>query len=395
MEIFDRLIENPLFFKWIYHPGPEIDSWWETYLKMYPEDAELILLFKKRFEALGFSAEKMSENEKRMLAKQIINSLDSIDRKKERKAYLFELMKYAAIAFIFFSVGAIAVYIKFNQKNQEWVFTETRIPNQLQGPVLILPEGNSIPLKKAESTLDYTNPEKVIVNNESIIKEKKSFDNISNNQLIIPFGNRSKVILNDGTSVWLNAGSRLIYPSKFTGNRREVVLFGEAYFEVAKNKDFPFVVKTSAIEVKVLGTKFNVSAYPEDNVIQTVLIEGGVAIQKNGAGIFDKDLLLSPNQMASFDKVAMDAKVTNVDAGSYIIWTEGLLKFDDLEMCRVLKRLERYYNVHIVYADPSIGSQRITGKLDLNKDLMKVLEYLSKVSSTEFTQMDETNYQIK
>jgi ferric-dicitrate binding protein FerR (iron transport regulator) len=87
--------------------------------------------------------------------------------------------------------------------------------------------------------------------------------------------------------------------------------------------------------------------------------------------------------------------VTSVDAGAFIIWTEGLLSFDDLEISRVLKSIERYYNIHIRYADPLLGSQRITGKLDLNKNVQQVFEYLSKVSSTTFTKIDESNYQIK
>lgn len=397
MDIYERLIENPLFFKWIYHPGPGIDAWWKTYLEMNPDEVDKILEFKQRFKELGFSGEKLNDIEKKLLARKIVLGLDLIDKKRRRNQFILGLSKYAAIALLFFSIGSVFVYLKMEVKSKEWVVSETRIPSQLQGPVLILPEGSSIPLKKSASTLDYTNPERVVINNESVINssKEKGNDNITNNQLIIPFGNRSKVTLSDNTIVWLNAGSRLIYPSKFTGDQREVMLFGEAFFEVSKNPGMPFVVKTSSIEIKVLGTKFDISAYPEDNVIQTVLKEGSVSIRRNGSGLFETDLVISPNQMASFDKTTLDSKIYNVDAGAYTIWTQGLLSFDDLEMCRVLKSLERYYNIHFRYADPMTGSQRITGKLDLNKDLQEVLEYLTKVSSTKFAKIDDSNYQIK
>lgn len=395
MDIYEKLIENPLFFKWIYHPGPEINSWWETYLELYPSDAEKIIQFKQKFSALGFSVEEMTEKEKQLLAKRIVFGLESLEKKQNRRRYIIGLAKYAAIALLFFSIGSLLVYLKMDKTGAEWMVADTRIPSQLEGPVLILPEGKSVPLKKSSSTLDYTNPEKVVVNNESVLSTTKSEDKITTNQLIIPFGNRSKITLNDNTVVWLNAGSRLIYPSRFSGDRREVVLFGEAFFEVSKNADMPFVVKTNSIEIRVLGTKFDIAAYPEDNVIQTILKEGSVSIHRNGAGLFEKDLVLAPNQMASFDKTSQDSKVTNVDAGTFIIWTEGLLSFDDLEMCRVLKSVERYYNIHIRYADPLLGSQRITGKLDLNKKEQQVFEYLSKVSSTTFTKIDDTNYIIK
>ena len=395
MDLYEKLIENPLFFKWIYHPGPEINSWWETYLDLHPEESEQILLFKQRFKALGFSAEKLSDSEKQLLARRIISGLEHVDKKNQRKQLYIGLFKYAAIALLFFSIGSVLVYLKMDNKSNEWVVSDTRIPSQLQGPVLILPEGNSVPLKKSSSTLDYSNPEQVVLNSDSIIKSTSSSDKITTNQLIIPFGNRSKITLCDNTIVWLNAGSRLIYPSKFSGEIREVMLFGEAFFEVSRNVDMPFVVKTSSLEVKVLGTKFNISAYPEDNVIQTVLNEGSVSIRMNGSGLFDKELILTPNQLASYNKTTQDSKVFNVNAGAYIIWTQGLLSFDDLEMCRVLKSLERYYNIQIQYADPMVGSLRITGKLDLNKELQEVLEYLSKVSSTKFIKISDNNYQIK
>ena len=395
MDIYERLVENPLFFKWIYHPGPEIDSWWKTYLEMNPAEADQILLFKQRFKALGYSVEKLSDPEKKILARKIVSGLESIDAKRNRRQLMIGLVKYAAIALLFFSIGSVLVYLKMDKETKKWVIAESSIPTQLQGPVLILPEGSSVPLKKTESSLDYSKPDQILLNNESVIKQSKESEKIANNQLIIPFGNRSKVTLSDNTIVWLNAGSRLIYPSRFTGERREVLLFGEAYFEVAKNVEMPFVVKTTSIEVKVLGTEFNISAYPDDNVVQTVLKNGSISIRRNHGNIFEKELVLTPNQMALFDKTTQDSKIYTVDANDYIIWTKGLLSFDDLEMSRVLKSLERYYNIQIRYADPMVGSQRISGKLDLNKSLNEVFEYMSKVSSTTFKKLDDRNYQIK
>jgi transmembrane sensor len=258
-----------------------------------------------------------------------------------------------------------------------------------------LPEGNSIPLNKAESSLDYSNPEKVLLNNESVIESESNKDELSVNQLIIPYGNRSKVTLADNTVVWLNAGSRLIYPSRFTGKQREVTLFGEAFFDVSRNEDMPFIVKTSSIDIKVLGTEFNVTAYTEDNTIQTVLKEGSVSIRRKNSGLFENDLVLKPNQMATFNKTTNDSKVFAVDAAYCTIWVKGLLGLDTQEMSHVIKKLERYYNIQIRVADPLIGSQKISGKLDLNKNMDEVFEYLAKVSSTEIRKIDNNTYEIK
>jgi len=397
MDIYEKLIENPLFFKWIYHPSPEIDSWWKTYLEINSSDADRILEFKQRFRALGYSVEKLTELEKREVAKRIIQGLESLDKKKKRNQFMIGLFKYAAIAILFFSIGGIFVYFQMEKRSNEMYAEETRIPSQLEGPVLILPEGKSIPLKKEESSLDYTNPNQLVLNNESVILSDTKNDNFksSTNQLIIPYGNRSKITLSDNTVVWLNAGSRLIYPSKFTGKQRQVQLFGEAFFDVAKNKEMPFIVKTSSLEVKVLGTEFNVSAYPEDNTVQTVLKEGSVTIRRNNSGLFESDLIIKPNQMAVFNKNTQDSKIYDVDAAYYTIWIKGLLSFNDQDMSRILKKLERYYNIQIRYADPLVGSQKISGKLDLNKNLDEVFEYLSKVSATKISKVDDANYEIK
>jgi len=149
------------------------------------------------------------------------------------------------------------------------------------------------------------------------------------------------------------------------------------------------------LEVKVLGTEFNVSAYPEDNTVQTVLKKGSVSIRRNNSGIFESDVVLKPNQMALFNKNSQKSKVYEFDAAYYTIWVKGLLSFEDQDLSRIIKKIERYYNIQISYTDPLIGLQKISGKLDLNKNLEEVFEYLAKVSSTEIRKIDNNNYEIK
>jgi ferric-dicitrate binding protein FerR (iron transport regulator) len=214
------------------------------------------------------------------------------------------------------------------------------------------------------------------------------------NQLVIPYGNQSKVVLADGTVVWLNAGSRLVYPTSFKDQTREVCLFGEAFFEVAKNKKL-FIVKVLGIDIKALGTKFNVSAYPEDNVVQTVLKEGSVAIQRNSAGFFENDVVIQPNQMALFNKTSNETKIYEADADIYFLWTKGLISFDEIDFSRVIKQVERFYNISINFSDHQKEIMRISGKLDLKRDRKEVIEYLEKVSLSRFEQLNENQYIIK
>ena len=187
---------------------------------------------------------------------------------------MFSLLRYAAVAIIFFSVGGIFVYFQMNNQQPDIYAQDFSFPNNASTPTLTFSEGEKVLLQNSESVLDYTQSGQIVLNEDSIIKPKTDKKKFLINSLMIPYGNRSKVILCDGTTVWLNAGSRLIYPSDFIEDTREVMLFGEAFFNVKENQEKPFIVKTSALKVEVLGTEFNLSAYPDEDIIQTVLKKG-------------------------------------------------------------------------------------------------------------------------
>lgn len=389
---YENIIENPFFIKWIFNPTIELDLYWDEYMEKHPQQTPLLLELKSKLRNIRLESDKLSEAEKLKLAYDISKRLDEEDKKIRQKGRLNYFLKYAAVAILFFSVGAAVVYLGMDHEDLEHYMSEIKIPTPENGPMLILQEGKSIPIKNGESTLDYRNPGEIIFNDDSIVH---TLEPSIMNQLVMPHGSSSKIVLSDNTVVWLNAGSRLIYPSVFTNKTREVVLFGEAYFDVAKNNEKPFLVQTSALEIKVLGTEFNVSAYPDDNVIQTVLKEGSVSIRQIDDIKSENEILLKPNQLASFDKSTKLSKITNVNTNFYASWIDGLLSFENLDMNRVVKKLERYYDIKIQFEDPMLGSIKISGKLDLKQNKEEVFEYLAKVSTTAFEKNDEKNYKIK
>ncbi|MBT3382780.1 MAG: DUF4974 domain-containing protein [Prolixibacteraceae bacterium] len=392
MNNYKDIIENPFFIKWIFNPTIELDLYWDSYIEEHPQEANMILELKLKLRNINLINNMLSEAEKLKLAYDISKRLDGVDKRITQKKRLNNFFKYAAVAILFFSVGASVVYFSIGKEDLVKYVSEIKIPPTVNGPMLILPEGKSIPLKNGESTLDYRNSGKIVLNEDSIVI---AVELSIMNQLVMPHGSSSKVVLCDNTVVWLNAGSRLIYPSVFMNKTREVVLFGEAYFDVAKDNNKPFLVQTSALEIKVLGTQFNISAYPEDNVIQTVLKKGSVSIRQIGETKFENEIILKPNQLASFDKSTKLSKVTNVNTDFYVSWIDGLLSFENLDMNRVIKRLERYYDINIQFEDPMLGSIKISGKLDLKQNKEEVFEYLAKVSTTAFEKNDEKNYKIK
>jgi ferric-dicitrate binding protein FerR (iron transport regulator) len=191
--------------------------------------------------------------------------------------------------------------------------------------------------------------------------------------------------LADGTKVWLNAGSHFAFPQEFDEQKREVFLEGEAYFEVAKNKNKPFIVSTQTIEVEVFGTKFNLSAYQSDNFSETVLLEGSVSVQSKGK-LFNDKTTLTPNQKAIYrsDKNELIRSAVP-DAELHISWINGWYQFSNESLVVVMAKIERYYNVKLQY-DQKIESKAlpVSGKLDLTKSLNEAMTVLSKVAKINF-----------
>lgn len=395
MNIYERLIENPLFFKWIYHPSPELEDYWQKYMQLNPDEARYIDDLKRQFGQMRYSESEFSLIEKKTIAKRILEQLDLIDRKEKRIRLLKSISQYAAIALLFFTVGGGSVYFWLKPNQPDFFAEQTAIPVNSSEPVLILNNKDKIDLKGKESVLDYSKRDTIMLNGGHVVNADKDNNNPVMNQLIIPYGSHSKVCLSDGTVVWLNAGSRLVYPSRFIKKTREVYLIGEAFFHVHKNPDQPFIVRAGGQDIKVLGTKFNVSAYPEDDIIQTVLAEGSVSLHTEGAGFFSKDLKLEPNQMASFNKNSRNTKIKSVVASNYTSWTKGLLSFHGADLSRITKKLERYYNIHINYQNPLQSTIPITGKLDLSQGRDNAFKYLEQAAGVIFVKLNENNYEVK
>jgi len=391
-----KYIENPLFLKWIFQNNPSTEQYWENYLLEHPEEKSQIQELKQRLLELQFSNDTLSYTEKAELGNLIVNRLDRDLKRTKRGLVLRSFMKYAAVAIVFAAIGGLLVYLNIGKNTYYQQFAEQiiQVPTSSSGPVLITSNGQNVDLKKSNSNIDYSKNGTIVLNNDSVIPAFIDEPNVMN-QLIIPYGNQSRLVLSDNTVVWLNAGSRLVYPSRFEDKTREVLLFGEAFFEVSKDEKKPFIVKTSDLQIKVLGTQFNISAYTEDKVIQTVLKEGSVSIRNNNSGLFERDLVLKPNQMASFNRTSKDTKVYEVDVNYYTLWTKGLLSFDEIDFTRIVKKVERFYNISIGFSEPNLGTTRISGKLDLKQKREEVLEYLEKVSLTTIEKVNDNQYMVQ
>ena len=213
----------------------------------------------------------------------------------------------------------------------------------------------------------------------------RSEDKILQQQtVIVPAGQRVQLVLADGTKVWLNSKTTFTYPATFSDKNREVTLNGEAYFEVKKDAEHPFLVKTNTYDIQVFGTTFNVYAYDNADYFETSLINGSVLVRS------DKyQLKLQPGEVASgTSNILNKGKISNLDE---FRWKDGLLCFDDEPMGALMKKFSIYYDINIQIANPGLLSYRCTGKFRHNDGIEYALKVIQKDLKFSFNRDDESN----
>lgn len=361
---------------------------WELLFKSSPELKRKALNAKKIINTLRDSHEELSEKEVLTLWHNI-DRYDNLMLKKRNTRVFYAIMRYAAVILLLVSVGTVAwFYLGKDETVREFRFSETFTPSADGDARLILHNGEEIALQKENSMVEVNPSGEIVINQEQIIDSRQASTEKSAtmNEVVIPYGKKSQLFLADGTKVWLNAGSRIAFPSEFNGTQRTVFLEGEAYFEVAHHAAQPFVVNVREVAVKVLGTRFNISAYTADETVETVLLEGKVSLSDNSSKApSKKEVILVPNQKALFGKESRQFEVGIVnDAELYTAWVSGWFRFSQESLFSVLRKLERYYNVQFVCDRDFPSGDLISGKLDLKDSLEQVMLALADVSGIEY-----------
>ena len=198
-----------------------------------------------------------------------------------------------------------------------------------------------------------------------------------------PKGHVSKVKLPDGTQVWINTNSSIVYDAAtFNQNNREIQLKGEAYFEVTSSEEKPFIVVTPHANVKVTGTSFNVNAYPASPLFETVLAEGKIELQlKSGA---TESLIVEPNQQVIFNSINKKFDIQSVEAEMFTAWRNGEIIFKDATLADLIKELERIYDIQFHLKPASLGELRFRGMFSYNNNLIEALEKIKKSSNLDY-----------
>ena len=205
-----------------------------------------------------------------------------------------------------------------------------------------------------------------------------------NNELIIPKGGEYQVVLADGTKVWLNSASRLIYPQSFMGKERRVVLSGEAFFDVAHDAERPFIVETSRMNVKVLGTRFNVNDYDDNEEVSTTLVNGSVEIVSGGQQAFR----LVPGEQAYGKENELEKREVNVRL--YTSWIDGKFLFNNTELEEIAKQISRWNDVEIFFSSENVKKVRFTGAIVKFKPLDDLVRMIESTSQVRFSVKGKT-----
>ncbi len=392
MDKFIKYVDNRKFVRWVLTPDKELDIYWENYILNNPSEKEQIKLARLLILQLQTKNTFESGSEAIDIFSEIVQKLDNRNKKLTFRKIGITILKYAAVALLFFSLG-IAYY--YQKPNQFAEMSEQLALVDNQGDVqLILGDGKLVAITEKKSEIEYKENGNIVINKLDTVQATSNSKKVEINQLVVPYGKNSSVKLPDGTVAYLNAGSRLMYPSSFNGKKREVFLIGEGFFEVSHNADIPFIVITKKLEVEVLGTKFNLSAYTSDKTIETVLVEGKVKIKETGFNIMKSNYILKPNQQAIYNRESAKTKIRQVDVMNYVTWHIGYLNFKSSDLSQITKKLERYYNIKIQF-EKTLGVHSITGKLKLNEDTDKVLQVLAKTASVKLIKLNKSTYELK
>ena len=350
----------------------------EHYFDLFAEEHEIL--------------DTLGKNELREIHNRMKTIIDGNIQKKGRIVIIARLKYWSAAAAVLLISGAsLYLYHKDSlplNRNSNIVKLESDIAPGSNRAVLTLSDGTRLILGDSTkeklavqqgATIDQTGQGGVVYRPTSLSEGKLTYNTIST-----PNGGQYQVKLPDGTKVWLNAGSSLTYPVVFAKNERRVELVGEAYFEVAKNKQKPFLVKGPEQIITVLGTHFNVNSYADEGIVKTTLLEGIVSVE-NVAGKYST--VIKPGQQTILNKNLNYPfiTVTNVDSEESVAWKNGYFLFDQESLKSILRKVSRWYDVEIVYPDNYQDKLFFNGTLSKYNNVSKVLKKLELTGSVHFS----------
>ena len=297
-------------------------------------------------------------------------------------------IKYVAVIALPLLVAGVWLLYPRGGEQSIPVAQNTKIVKREVSPVLEVVGGGKVILEKEKDKMieagrgvDVQQSSGMLVYSDSVVSEY-----VDTNVLRIPKGGEFKLQLADGTRVYLNSATDLRYPVAFTGPERRVYLKGEAYFEVAKDVEHPFIVVTDDVQVRVYGTSFNVNTLGADGV-RTVLVEGKVGIRGQDS---DREYVLKPNELAFYDRDTRDMKIETVDPDLYTLWRKGIFVFERETLENIMNTLSLWYDMEVFFQSESAKQLHFSGHMKRYEQIEDILHAITDATGVVFTINDRT-----
>jgi len=374
-----EFIHQPDFVEWVLKPSAESDHYWDAFLA---ENPSLKQEFEHaRFVILGLVHDQKSLNDAEVSL--LWDKIEQTGRLKTRRIY--NLKRWSVAAGVLLILGFSGWWLssiknhEIQEINYKSIAVNADPGNEIK---LILSDRTEKTFTAKDVELNYNQQGKLETRVGKQVQTEAltaGSETEQMNQLVVPRGTRSSILLADGTKLWLNSGSRAIYPVAFNGKTREIYIEGEGYLEVAHDASRPFYVVTDQIKVKVLGTKFDISAYKDDNHVAIVLVEGSVQ-----ATTCAENILMKPDQILNYIKQTQRSILEKTNVMEYVSWKDGWMLCNKEPIKSITTKLSRYYDVKINYTDVRLNSLTLTGKLDLKSNYEDVLKVICSTAPLKY-----------
>lgn len=385
----DSLLNDAYFLESEQHPTPESIRFWDKLARENKQLGKEITIARDFLHMLRHIPKPYLPQQKVDALWQCISDQNRQEVQNKRKRLVL-YRTLAAACIIIFLVGGWYLQ-NTHQKSQHIEISDIAAVKKpaisTDQTLLILSEEKQIAIQGKESKLHYNQQGKLNVNSQTISQEAENKKKKEvYNQLIVPAGKRSSITFSDGTRIWLSASSRVVYPIEFMENKREIYVEGEVFLDVYHDENRPFIVKTNKIDIRVLGTTFNVCAYENENTQTVVLVTGKVEVKTTNNEI----KTLTPNNLLAYN----DQKgilVHPVDVQEYIAWKDGFYQFKQENLEVIAKKLNKYYGKTII-VDKRLTQITCSGKLDLKEELDDVLRTLIQTVPAQITKSNGKIY---
>lgn len=375
----EQLLEDDFFLESFFNPTVESQIFWGELMCKDEVLAKEIVCADTILRSVPYRKRTFSSDDTDLLWKRISRTT----HKKQLFRYWYS--SAAAVAVLLLVAGGFYYTDHYVEDNLTAIEKVQKPEQPVETIQLILADKKKVNIEEEDSRLQYSKKGELHINTQKIDIPQKSTDTNKQgqkdpvyNQLIVPTAKRSFLELADGSKIWVNANTRVVYPVTFENKKREIYVDGEIYIEVSPDKERPFIVKSEKMDIRVLGTKFNVSAYATNKESSVVLVSGKVNVHTDNRA----ESILEPSDRLSYGKGSIDIRKVNVE--NYISWKDGFYTFDNECFSIVLDKLSDYYGKKITY-NAEVGALRCSGSLNLSDDMVKVLTGLESTMPVNFT----------